>query len=86
MHLERGESLGRVDEGKSGLPIQNYTWNWELLKRKMMLKRTGAGSGVAGTEVQTVEKVPTWSSLRKSNHSLLAPFVQCSQCCNLKYR
>lgn len=83
MNLERGEGLGRVDEGKSGVLIQSCTWNWELLKRRKMLKRRGADAGVAVSDVQTVEKAPTWSSPGRSTHSQLVPYVHCSQCHHL---
>ena len=89
MHLEKGEDLGKVGKGKFGVLTQSCTWNWELLKMRMMLKRTGAdaeGAGVVGNAVQTVEKAPTWSSPGKSSHSPLVPCVQCSQCRHLKER
>lgn len=86
MNLERGEGLGRVDEGKSGVLIQSCTWNWELLKRRKMLKRRGADAGVAVSDVQTVEKAPTWSSPGRSTHSQLVPYVHCSQCHHLGER
>lgn len=89
MHLEKGEDLGKVGKGKFGVLTQSCTWDWELLKRRMMLKRTGADAevaGVAGSAVQTVEKVPTWSFPRKSNRSPLVPCVQCSWCRHLKAR
>lgn len=85
VHSEREKDLGRVDEGKFGDQIQSYTWNWELLKRRMKLKRTGVDSGGAGSDVQTVEKVLTWSSPGKSNHFPLVPFAQCSLCGHLEY-
>lgn len=87
MHLEKGKDLGRVDKGKFGVLTQSCTWDWELLKRRRMLKRTGAGAGVAGVAenaVQTVEKAPIWSSPGKSNHSPLVPCVRCSWCRHLK--
>lgn len=48
MHLEKGEDLGKVDKGKFGVLTQSCTWDWELLKWRMMLKRTGADAEVAG--------------------------------------
>lgn len=86
MNLERGEGLGRVDEGKSGVLIQSCTWNWELLKRRKMLKRRGADAGVAVSDVQTVEKAPTWSSPGRNTHSQLVPYVHCLQCHHLGER
>lgn len=85
VHLERGKDPGRLDKGKFGDQIQSCTWNWELLQRRMKLKSSGADSGGAGSDVQTEEKVLTWSSPGRSNHSPLVPFAQCSQCGHLKY-
>lgn len=48
-----------------------------------MLKRRGADAGVAVSDVQTVEKAPTWSSPGRSTHSQLVPYVHCSQCHHL---
>lgn len=85
VHLEREKDLWRVDKGKFGDQIQSYTWNWELLNRRMKLKRSGVDSGGAGRDVQTVEKVLTWSSPGKSNHFPLVLFAQCSLCGHLEY-
>lgn len=87
MHLEKGDDLGRVDKGKFGVLTQSCTWKRELLKSRMLLKRTGADAGVVGVAVnvaRSVEKVPTWSSPGKSNRSPLVPCVQRSGCHHLK--
>lgn len=81
MHLEKGKDLGRVDKGKFGGLTRTCTWDWELLKRRRMLKRTGADAGVAGVAenvAQTVGKALTWSSPGKSNRFPPVPFVQWS--------
>lgn len=59
MHLEKGKDFGKADKGRFGVLTQNCTWDWELLKRTRMLKRTGADAGVAENDVQAVEKAPT---------------------------
>lgn len=87
MHLEKEEGLGGVGKGSFGVLTRRCTWDWELLKRRMMLKRRGADAevaGVAGSAALTVEKALTWSSPGKSNRSPLVPCVLYSWCHHLK--
>lgn len=47
VYLEMGEDLGRVDKGTVLGLTQSYTWDWELLHWRRMLKSTGAVVGAA---------------------------------------